>query len=136
MISAPISKVIVKRFRSFPAANLGFENPLFIVGRNGSERAIWQMSFPLFQKQWHPPLQAVFDRRGGIATVRNRSSVRSAPPNLGLAFEFGPFNSATGGRFPFEIKALPNHGYKIVREHWRSPCQTTGHTRKPRTSLL
>lgn len=62
------------------------------------------------------PLQAVFDRKGGIAAVRNRSSVRSAPPLMGLAFEFGAFNGIAGGRFAFEVKALPNYGFRIVRE--------------------
>jgi len=49
--------------------------------------------------------------------VRNRSSgQQSYPPNLGLAFEFGPINGIDGGRFAFEVKALPNYGYRIVRE--------------------
>jgi hypothetical protein len=63
------------------------------------------------------PLQAVFDRRGGIGAVRNRSSgQQSFPPNLGLAFEFGPVNGLESGRFSFEVKALPNYGYRIVHE--------------------
>ena len=62
------------------------------------------------------PLQAVFDRRGGISAVRNRSSGQSYPPNLGIAFEFGGVNGVRNGRFAFEVKAIPDHGYKILRE--------------------
>jgi predicted ATPase len=116
MKPAPITKVIIKRFRSFPAATFGFDNPLFVVGQNGSGKSNLADVFSFVSEAMSSPLQAVFDRRGGIASVRNRSSVRSAPPNLGLAFEFGAINGIDGGRFAFEVKALPNYGYRIVRE--------------------
>lgn len=116
MNTTPIAKIIIKRFRSFPTATLSFVNPLFVVGRNGSGKSNLADAFSFVSEAMASPLQAVFDRRGGIASVRNRSSVKSAPPNLGLAFEFGPFNGTEGGRFAFEVKALPNYGYKIVRE--------------------
>lgn len=116
MNSAPITKIIIKRFRSFPTATLAFENPLFVVGRNGSGKSNLADVFSFVSEAMASPLQAVFDRRGGIASVRNRSSAKSAPPILGLAFEFGPFNGTEGGRFAFEVKALPNYGYKIIRE--------------------
>jgi len=35
MSPSPISKVIIKRFRSFPSAVLEMDNPVFVVGRNG-----------------------------------------------------------------------------------------------------
>ena len=116
MSPAVISKIIIKRFRSFPAATLSFENPLFVVGRNGSGKSNLADVFSFVSEAMVSPLQAVFDRRGGIASVRNRSSVKSAPPILGLAFEFGAFNGTEGGRFAFEVKALPNYRYKVVRE--------------------
>jgi predicted ATPase len=116
MIPQPISKVIIKRFRSFPSATLDMENPLFLVGRNGSGKSNLADVFGFVADAMTSPLQAVFDRKGGIAAVRNRSSVKSAPPNMGLAFEFGASNGIDGGRFAFEIKALPNYGFQIVRE--------------------
>lgn len=116
MKQSPITKVIIKRFRSFPAATLTFDNPLFIVGRNGSGKSNFADVFSFVSEAMVQPLQAVFDRRGGIAAVRNRSSGRSYPPNLGLAFEFGAINGTHGGRYAFEVRALPNYGYRIVRE--------------------
>lgn len=116
MIRLPIIKIIIKRFRSFPSATLTFDNPLFVVGRNGSGKSNLADVFSFVSEAMVSPLQAVFDRKGGIAAVRNRSSGRSYPPNLGLAFEFGPINGIAGGRFAFEVKALPNYGYQIVRE--------------------
>ena len=116
MRSVSISKVIIKRFRSFPSATLTFDNPLFVVGCNGSGKSNLADVFSFVSEAMASPLQAVFDRRAGIAAVRNRSSGRSYPPNLGLAFEFGPINGISGGRFAFEVKALPNYAYQIVRE--------------------
>jgi predicted ATPase len=116
MNTRPIAKIIIKRFRSFPSAVLDLDNPLFIVGRNGSGKSNLADAFGFVAEAMNSPLQAVFDGRGGIATVRNRSSVKSAPPNMGLAFEFGAFNGIDGGRFAFEVKALPNYGFRIVRE--------------------
>ena len=116
MKTPPVTKLILKRFRSFPSATLDFNNPLFIVGRNGSGKSNLADVFSFVSDAMSSPLQAVFDRRGGIASVRNRSSGMSHPPNLGLAFEFGVVNGITGGRFAFEVKALPNYGYRIVRE--------------------
>ena len=117
MKSSPITKIIIKRFRSFPTATLDFDNPLFIVGRNGSGKSNLSDAFSFVSEAMASPLQAVFDRRGGIGAVRNRSSgQQSFPPNLGLAFEFGPINGIEGGRFAFEVKALPNYGYRIVQE--------------------
>lgn len=116
MRTSPIRRVTIKRFRSFPAASLELDNPLFVVGRNGCGKSNLADVFSFAAEAMTSPLQAVFDRRGGIATVRNRSSVRSAPPNMGLAFEFGPINGIQGGRFAFEVRALPNYGFQIVRE--------------------
>jgi predicted ATPase len=117
MKASPITKIIIKRFRSFPSATLIFDNPLFVVGRNGSGKSNLSDAFSFVSEAMASPLQAVFDRRGGIGAVRNRSSgQQSFPPNLGLAFEFGPVNGMEGGRFAFEVKALPNYGYRIVHE--------------------
>jgi predicted ATPase len=117
MKSSPITKIIIKRFRSFPTATLTFDNPLFVVGRNGSGKSNLSDAFSFVSEAMASPLQAVFDRRGGIGAVRNRSSgQQSFPPNLGLAFEFGPINGIDGGRFAFEVKALPNYGYRIIHE--------------------
>ena len=112
----PITRVIVKRFRSFPSMVLDMDNPVFVVGRNGSGKSNLSDVFAFVAEAMTSPLQAVLDRKGGIAAVRNRSSVKSAPPNMGLAFEFGSFNGVAGGRYAFEVRALPNYGFRIIRE--------------------
>ena len=108
MDTGPITRVVIKRFRSFPSAVLELDNPLFVVGRNGSGKSNLADVFSFVAEAMVSPLQAVFDRKGGIAAVRNRSSVKSAPPNMGLAFEFGSFSVIVSWLFAFESKALLN----------------------------
>jgi len=112
-----VKKVIVKRFRSFPSDAVEFNNPAFLVGRNGAGKSNFVDLFSFAAEAMSSPLQAVFDKRGGISAVRNRSSGRSYPPNLGLGFEFGAINGEIeGGRFAFEVKTLPSYGFEVVRE--------------------
>jgi len=112
-----IKRVIVKRFRSFPSNTVDFDNPTFLVGQNGAGKSNFSDLFSFASDAMSLPLQAVFDKRGGISAVRNRTSARSYPPNLGLGFEFGAINGdVAGGRFAFEIKAQPGSGFEVVRE--------------------
>jgi predicted ATPase len=117
VFAAPIRKLIVRRFRSVPGDAVILANPTFLVGRNGAGKSNLIKAFAFLAEAMLVPLQAVFDRQGGIAAVRNRTSVKSFPPNLGLAVEFGTLNgNVAGGRYAFEVRALPNYGFEIVRE--------------------
>jgi len=112
-----ITKLIVKRFRSFPNEVATFGNPTFLVGRNGAGKSNFADLFSFVGEAMSSPLQAVFDRRGGISAVRNRSSGRSYPPNMGVGIYLGAINGQIrSAHFSFEIKALPNYGFDIVRE--------------------
>lgn len=112
-----VSSLILKRFRSVPTERVDFANPLFLVGRNGSGKSNLVDAFAFLAEAMASPLQAVFDRRGGISTVRNRTSGRSYPPNLGLGVIFGALNgNVERGRYAFEIRALRNYGFEVVHE--------------------
>jgi len=112
-----VRSLILKRFRSVPSEQVEFDNPTFLVGANGSGKSNFVDAFAFLAEAMSSPIQAVFDKRGGIAAVRNKTSGRSFPPNLGLGVEFGNLNGqVTGGRYAFEIRALPNYGFEIQRE--------------------
>src|SRR5262245_27230490 len=116
-VDLAIRRLILKRFRSIPSERLDFDNPTFLVGRNGSGKSNLVDAFAFLAEAMASPLQAVFDKRGGIASVRNRTSGRSYPPNLGFGVIFGTVNGElTGGRYSFEIKALQNYGFEVIRE--------------------
>jgi predicted ATPase len=113
----PVKKIILKRFRSFPADEIDLDNPTFLVGKNGSGKSNFADVFSFLSDAMSAPLQAVLDKRGGISSVRNRTSGRSYPPNLGIGVKFGKLNgSVSSGRYAFEIKALPNYGFEVFRE--------------------
>lgn len=112
-----IKKLVVKRFRSIPSERIRFDNPTIFVGRNGSGKSNLVSVFSFLAEAMVSPLQAVFDKAGGISTVRNRTSGKSYPPNLGLRVDFGRMNGkAASGLYAFEVRALPDYGFSVVRE--------------------
>lgn len=117
MSSAPIARLILKRFRSIPSDSVDLGNPTFIVGRNGSGKSNLADAFSFLADAMVMPLHSVFDKRGGISSVRNRTSGSSYPPNLGIGVVFNSINGELlSGRYSFEIRALPNYGFEVVRE--------------------
>jgi len=112
-----IQQLVLKRFRSVPSERITFDNPTIFVGRNGSGKSNLVSAFSFLAEAMASPLQAVFDKAGGISAVRNRSSGQSYPPNLGLRVDLGQLNGkAAAGYYAFEVKALPNYGFSVVRE--------------------
>ncbi len=112
-----IRQLVLKRFLSIPSERITFDNPTIFVGRNGSGKSNLVSVFSFLAEAMASPLQAVFDKAGGISTIRNRSSGRSYPPNLGLRVDFGRINgNVASGFYAFEVKALPNYGFSVVRE--------------------
>jgi len=112
-----ITRLILKRFRSFPSEQVDFSNPTILVGCNGAGKSNFADVFACLAEAMVSPLHAVFDKRGGIERVRNRTSSRSAPTNLGLAVELGQMNGqVASGRYAFEVKALPGHDFRVLRE--------------------
>ncbi len=92
MMGPLVQTLILKRFRSIPSESLDFDNPTFLVGRNGSGKSNLVDAFDLLAEAMSAPLQAVFDKRGGISVVRNRPGGSTYPPNLGLGVVFGRIN--------------------------------------------
>jgi predicted ATPase len=112
-----IRQLVLKRFRSIPTGRITFDNPTIFVGRNGSGKSNLVSAFSFLAEAMVSPLQAVFDRAGGISAVRNRSSGQSYPPNLGMRVDFGRLNGeACPGFYAFEVKALKNYSFSVVRE--------------------
>jgi predicted ATPase len=112
-----IQTLILKRFRSIVAETVHLDNPTFLVGRNGSGKSNFRDAIAFLAEAMVSPLHAVFDRRGGIAVVRNRTAVEGYPVNLGLGVEFGPIHGEMkGAHYAFEIRARKHNGFEVVRE--------------------
>jgi predicted ATPase len=112
-----LRSVILKRFRSIPSESIQFDNPTFLVGRNGSGKSNVRDALDFLGEAMSSSLQAVFDRRGGIGVVRNQTSGKSYPPNLGLGAMLGRLNGEVEqARYAFEVRATKNYGFEVLRE--------------------
>ena len=69
-----VRQLILRGFRSIPAARIEFGNPTILVGRNASGKSNIVSAFSFLADAMSMPLSTVFDRAGGFASVRNRSS--------------------------------------------------------------
>ncbi len=118
-----IKQLILKRYRSIPAERITFDNPTIFVGRNGSGKSNLVSVFSFLAEAMAAPLQAVFDRAGGISAVLTHSSGEDYPQNLGVRVNFGSLNGRSkAGFYAFEVKAGRTHGFEVVREQ----CLVTG----------
>ena len=118
-----IKQLILKGYRSIPAERITFDNPTIFVGRNGSGKSNLVSVFSFLAEAMAAPLQAVFDRAGGISAVLTHSSGEDYPQNLGVRVNFGSLNGRSkAGFYAFEVKAGRTHGFEVVREQ----CLVTG----------
>lgn len=114
---ALIRRISLRRFRSFPLEKVDLGNPVYIVGQNGAGKSNFTDALAFLSEAMTMPLQAVFDTRGGIASVRNKSSATGYPANLGIRVDFSGDNGKTwSGRYGFEVKALKDYGFEVVQE--------------------
>ena len=107
----------LKRFRSFPAEIVSFDNPTFLVGQNGSGKSNFADALKFLAEAMASPLQAVVAQRGGFSKVGNRSSARGRPSNLGLAVVLqNPDDDTKEATYAFELRPLKGYGFNVVRE--------------------
>ena len=112
-----LSNIVLQRFRSFPRDVVEFDNPTFLIGQNGSGKSNFADTFGFLAEVMTSPLQAAFDRRGGFSAVANRSSARGRPSNLGVKVTLRDLNEASSeAQYAFELRALKNYGFEVVRE--------------------
>ena len=108
-----VRRLLLKGFRSIPAARIEFDNPTILVGRNGSGKSNVVSAFSFLADAMRLPLQTAFDRIGGVAVARNRSAGRGRLPNLAIRIELG---GSRRGFYAFEIAARSAGGLTVVRE--------------------
>lgn len=111
-----LRRLLLRRFRSLQEADIEFDNPTFMVGRNGSGKSNIADSFHFLSDAMRPPLQAAFDWRGGISAVRNRPVI-GHPPNLGIGVVLSGLNGESiSARYAFELIPTRNQGFAVARE--------------------
>jgi predicted ATPase len=74
------------------------------------------------------PLATVFENRGGIHAVRYRSGAKSRPGNFAIRVDFTFSNGQpVEGWYAFEIRALPDYSFLVVREKCVIKTATSKH---------
>jgi hypothetical protein len=84
-----VRSLILKGFRSLSDVRIEFDNPTFLVGRNGAGKSNIGDALGFVSEAMTSPLREVIDRRGGITDVRTQPLSGSVPAKLGLGVVFG-----------------------------------------------
>ena len=90
-----VQSITLRRFRSLRDTVVKLDNPTFLVGPNGAGKSNFVDAFAFLAEAMASPLSAVFDRRGGVATVTHRTSNRGRRPGLGMRVDLKDLDEAT-----------------------------------------
>ena len=112
-----VQSLALKRFRSLRDTVVKIDNPTFLVGPNGAGKSNFVDAFSFLAEAMVSPLPAVFDRRGGVATVTHRTSNRGRRADLGMRVDLkDPDETTERASYAFELRAVKDYGFKVVRE--------------------
>lgn len=112
-----LRKLSLMCFRSLPEAQVELSNPTFLVGKNGSGKSNLVDSLAFIAESMSSPLSAVFDRRGGFASVETRQFSRGKSVNLAFKVELHDLNEETRrADYGFEVRRGQNYDIEVVRE--------------------
>ena len=117
MVDCVLRRMMLAGFRSFSYANVAFENPTFVVGRNGSGKSNFTDAIAFLSEAMASPLQAVIERRGGFSAASHRSSARGRPSNLMIEVELGkPDDNTVSARYCIDLRARRGHEFEVAYE--------------------
>ena len=112
-----VKSLTLKRFRSIRDAVVKLDNPTFLIGPNGAGKSNFVDAFSFLAEAMVTPLPAVFDRRGGVATVTHRTSNRGRRADLGMRVDLTDLDETTErASYAFELRAVKDYGFKVIRE--------------------
>lgn len=104
-------------FRSFALTEVTFENPTFVVGRNGSGKSSFTDVFAFLSESMSSPLQAVIERRGGFSATSHRSSARGRPSNLWLGVNLeNPDRNTESAEYWIDLRARRGDDFEVAFE--------------------
>jgi len=123
---APVVRsLILKGFRSLPNTQIDFDNPTFLVGRNGAGKSNIGDALRFIAEAMTSGLREAIDKRGGITSVRTQLSRKGLPKSFGLGvvcgviedvLQLGFHGEVESGRYAFEIGPLANYDFEVLRE--------------------
>ena len=118
MVNSILRQILLMGFRSFASAEVDFDNPTFVVGRNGSGKSNFADALAFLSEAMASPLQAVIERRGGFSAVSHRSSARGRPANLTLRVMLEKPDSDTAeARYYIDLRPRRGGEFEVADEH-------------------
>lgn len=124
MAQLRLARLHLRRFRSARDAAIEFDNPLFLVGRNGSGKSNIVDALAFLADCMAMPLQAAVETRGGAARVMrvDTDAARFDQEGLrmGLRADFVAAGSgAVRGYYAIEAQVARDQTVQVVREQGR-----------------
>ena len=120
MTVSTLSRIDLRRFRSFRSAKVDFDNPTFLVGQNGAGKSNFTDALSFLAEAMASPLQAVFDRRGGagaVGTIFRRSSTGGRAGTLVLTVQLKDLDEETkSADYGIKISPKDNHNFAVEQE--------------------
>ncbi len=117
MVDCTLRQMRVMGFRSISFQDVDFDNPTFVVGRNGSGKSNVVDAFAFLSEAMASPLQAVIERRGGFSAVSHRSSARGRPSNLTLRVVLeNPDSDTTEARYYIDLRPRKGYDFEVAQE--------------------
>lgn len=113
-----LERLGLRGFRSFRAETVSFDNPVFLVGHNGSGKSNLVDALGFLSEAMQLPLHAVLRSRGGVPVVAHRNSDGSDPENIGLSVALRDPDADTR-RVEYEFDLRPQGGggeFEVARE--------------------
>ena len=112
-----VQSLTLECFRSLRDTVVKLDNPTFLVGPNGAGKSNFVDAFSFLAEAMGSPLPAVFDRRGGVATVTHRRQNRGRRPDLGMRVDLKDIDETTErAGYAFKLRMLKGYGFSVVRE--------------------
>ena len=104
-------------FRSLYFQEVDFDNPTFVVGRNGSGKSNFADAFAFLSEAMRSSLQAVIEQRGGFPAVSHRGSARGRPTNVTLELDLENPDSATAtARYYVDLRPRRGYDFNVATE--------------------
>ena len=117
MVDCVLRQLRLFSFRSFAFADVDFENPTFVVGRNGSGKSNFTDALAFLSEAMTSPLQAVIERRGGFSAASHRSSARGRPANLTLEVHLqNPDENTESARYGIDLRPRRGNDFEVAFE--------------------
>lgn len=114
-----LERLVLRGFRSFRAETVSFDNPVFLVGHNGSGKSNLVDALAFLGEAMQLPLHAVVQSRGGFRTVAHHpGSAEGGPVNLGLSVALrNPDADTHRVEYEFELRPRGDGGeFEVARE--------------------